>query len=37
VSISRDCKFLHTEFSYPDIWGNKICNDLYDCKWQHIQ
>jgi hypothetical protein len=33
VSISRDCHWIRTDCTPPDVWSNQWCNDVYDCKW----
>ncbi len=33
ISISRDCHYIRTDCTPPDVWGNQLCNDVYDCKW----
>jgi hypothetical protein len=33
VSISRDCRWIRTDCTPLDAWGNQLCNDIYDCKW----
>lgn len=33
VSVSRDCHFISTECSLPNLFGEQLCNDVYDCKW----
>lgn len=33
VSYSRDCHFVGTDCSPPNIFGQQVCQDIWDCKW----
>ncbi len=33
VSNSRDCRFIATECSEPNWFGEQRCQDVWDCKW----
>lgn len=33
TSVSRDCRFVETQCSSPNIFGEQVCQDIWDCKW----
>ena len=33
ISSSRDCRFIETICSFPDAFGQQVCQDVWDCRW----
>lgn len=33
ISISRDCRYIETECTIPNWWGDRVCTPIYECKW----